>query len=146
MSVNGNGVAGGCNSIEVGLSPSADPWHPENMADEPKYLDGDPLEPVTRGEFNEAMQMLARSFEHTRSDIEAMEGRMLKELKAGQRSFAQQLKDWGKTLFDKIDAAVEIRQIELGAAKSEQVAANTERLERHETRIDALEREPRNSV
>lgn len=117
------------------------------MINEPKYLDGDPNEPVTRGEFNEAMQMLARSFDHLRSDVhsdmQTLEGRLMKEMKAGQQSFSQQLKDWGQTLFEKIDAAVEIRQIELGAAKTEQVEANTERLGRHEARITALERENR---
>jgi hypothetical protein len=121
------------------LSCSAFPWHAGNMANEPKYSEGDPHELVTRGEFNEAMQMLARSFEHSRSDMQVMERKLLTELKAGQESFARQLEDWGKTLFEKIDVAVELRQIELGAAKSEQVEANTERLDQHEKRLSTVE-------
>lgn len=64
-----------------------------------------------------------------------------RELEKVSNRFETLLNNWGKILFDKIDAAVENRTIELGAAKVEQVEMNAQRLDRYDERLKAVERQ-----
>lgn len=101
------------------------------MIKEPEIqeVSGDENEPLTKGEFNEAIQMLARSFEATKADMDATEERLTRAIDR-----------IGREIMEHIDLAVENRQIDLGAAKKETVLHHGEKLADHEARLGVLEK------
>lgn len=124
------------------------------MNDSTKHAQEDPSAPVTRGEFNEAMAMIADAFKGVVTKAELNE--LLTELRTELRSellsdmqtmmqtmmHSMEARLGGKIddLFRHIDTAVEDRQVDLGAAKSEIVELHGERLDRHNERIEVLEK------
>ena len=119
------------------------------MRDTAKYtpIEGDENEPVARGEFNEAMAWIATAFQELRGEMVTKNDLKQLATKDDLKSYATKndlksyatksdiesiLNDWGKTLFEKVDVAVEQRQIDLGAAKHETVEATREKVESHE--------------
>lgn len=101
-----------------------------------RYENIDSQEPATKGDLEQLREDLQSDIVRATENLATKE-----ELAAMERRFLGELNRWGEVLFEKIDAVVENRFIDLGAAKTEQVEANTERLDRHEARIDSLERE-----
>ncbi|REJ85935.1 MAG: hypothetical protein DWQ34_28160 [Planctomycetota bacterium] len=114
-----------------------------------QYEDIDSDEPASKRDLEQLREDLQRDMSNLASRLrdeigEQTEGlldRVLKEMASTESRHGKHLDDWGRQLYEKIDVAVESRQIDLGAAKSEHVELNSERLDRHEGRIRALERD-----
>lgn len=76
------------------------------MTQDIRYVEGDPDEPLTRGEFNEALQSVHAAFDRVGADIQQLGARMDRRI---------------DELFEHIDAAVENRLVDVGAARSDEV-------------------------
>ncbi|MEX0650070.1 MAG: hypothetical protein WD200_03650 [Candidatus Andersenbacteria bacterium] len=123
--------------------------------------EGDPNEPVTRGEFNEAMHAVNSAFQQvaTKDDLKALENRMatkddMETLRMATKDDMETLRMATKSdlnglesrmdkrfdeLFEHIDSYIDNRMVDVGAARSDEVLMIKEKQERYEKRISALE-------
>ena len=119
------------------------------MTSEKKYepIDEHADQPVTTAEFNIAMRWIAESFSKTADDLQqlATKDDLNRLATRFETTFASaeenrtMLDDWGRQLFAKIDAAVENRFLDLGAARREEVEAIKDEQQKHAERIASLE-------
>lgn len=112
-------------------------WQTQSMTHKPDYIEGDPTEPLTRGEFSEAMQAVARSFDKvaTKDELRTLEARMFKSF--ATKEDLQQLGNRVDRLSEKIDAnaAASSRQLNAVAETiNRNVARTMERFLRQVTR------------
>lgn len=110
----------------------------------------DSQEPATKGDLEQLREDL-------QADMTRMEGRINDRFSAIDARFSaieeritsesanlsKRFDDWGRTLFEKIDIAVENRQIELGAAKAEHVLSLDDKVGALDERVSAIERQTR---
>lgn len=101
-------------------------------------LEGDPTEPVTRGEFNEAMTSIHAAFGTVTGRIDSLDQR-IGSLEGRMDSLEETINRRFDELFRHIDVAVEDRFVNLGAARSEEVQLVKEKQADHEQRITQLE-------
>lgn len=89
-----------------------------------------------QGDMEQLRENLQDDLQEVRSELQAdmvqLEERIIKRM-------SKQFQEWGSVLFAKIDAVVENRQIDLGAAKSEQVQMLVEKVEELDGRVRAIE-------
>lgn len=113
------------------------------MNDDLKYVEGDPDQPVTRADFNEALEIITDTFGNTatKADLQQLQERLREEASADKQEILAKVDQLGQDLMQHIDAAVESRQIDLGAAKREQVSLLSEKVDRHESRLSAVEKQ-----
>lgn len=121
-------------------------WHPESMTIREKNIGS--KEPATKGDLEQLREDL-------QADMTRMEGRITDRFSAIDMGFSaleeritresenlsKMFDDWGRTLFEKIDIAVENRQIELGAAKAEHVLNLDDKVRELDDRVGAIERQ-----
>jgi hypothetical protein len=132
----------------VGHSPSLlrrEPalWHADCM--NVRYEDIGSQEPATKGDIEQLREDLQADMtlvaEELRGEMRQFENRLAKRIEQAEQRYAAKLDEWGRLLFRKIDAVVENRFIDLGAAKTEQVLLLDDKVQDHEQRIAAIEGE-----
>ncbi|REJ88922.1 MAG: hypothetical protein DWQ34_20980 [Planctomycetota bacterium] len=95
------------------------------MTNEPSYVEGDATEPLTRGEFNDAMQSVGRSFESVVSDVN--------DVKSELGELRQHVDDRFDQVMQHFDAVTTRMQDDI-------VSSMKQVLSDHEQRIRNLER------
>lgn len=113
------------------------------MHEDIKYVEGNPDQPVTRADFNEALVMITDTFANTatKTDLQNLEERLREEASADKADILAKIDQLGQDLRKHIDAAVESRQIDLGAAKRDQVSLLGDKVHQHEERLARLEKQ-----
>ncbi|MEX1112815.1 MAG: hypothetical protein WEC84_05120 [Candidatus Andersenbacteria bacterium] len=102
--------------------------------------EGDPNEPVTRGEFNEAMQAVNTAFQKvaTKDDLKALEQRF-DGLEGRMNNGFQEIDKRFDELFDKIDRYIDVRVDNVTGINRDEVSLIKDKQQQHEKRISALE-------
>lgn len=110
-------------------------------------------DPATKGDLEDLREDLqgdiARMEERLMTNSAVTASRIKKENRAYlsqaekriTESISMKLDKWGRVLFEKIDALIESRQIDLGAAKAEHVESLADKVQEIDGRVAAIERQ-----
>lgn len=120
-------------------------WQSECMVIQKNNINSD--EPATKGDIEQLREDLQADLQSVHSELKAdlqavrseLQGDMVQLEERIIERMSKQFQEWGNVLFAKIDAVVENRQIDLGAAKSEQVQMLVEKVEELDGRVRAIE-------
>ncbi len=116
------------------------------IADLNYEAEGDPNEPLTRGEFNEAMQLVAGAFERvaTKEDLKQFATKddlqqLRQQLVEDKKEMIQRMADDKEEILRQLAATAEIITDQSAGAHRDDISSIKEKQERHEERIGTVE-------